>query len=415
MRQVRLYGRVEAEAERSVCPVCHGDYKLCRLDICPYLRHLKTLLGRVESSRTLFGSSPPSSLVGSWGYPRVYVGPLTPPLIDDTSLMERPELWLDMPLEKILSMRLSLVRGRVRANVREAGDPGRMLQSIQELGMAYTPTDVELWFSKEPKITPGFMVRTAPWGPSASLERAIIASNPLVPRTVEKAVSDTDLKASRAVVELYRGGISLSQIVRLLSLGLIGTKRWRRLVPTEWSITAVDGQVGRWLRKQVREKRWINSYQVYSYEAHHNKVSILMLPGPWMFEVIEVWHKDGTRIYRDHELPWEPDKYPEEVGGAFHALRLPVLEHLHRVGSQASVVAVAEVREGWIPLGVWRFREICRRALSKAETHDEVEEALNALDKHTWSPRTLWERNSVILKLTRSQTRLTRFVKLGKV
>ena len=413
--QARLYGRGEAEAERSPCPVCLGDYKLCRLDTCPYLRHLRSLLGRVESSRVLFGSSPPSSLVGSWGYPRIYVGPLTPPLIEDTSLMERPELWLDIPLEKILSMRLSLVRGKIRADVREAREPGRILQLVQELGMAYTPTDVELWFSKEPRIMPGFMVRSAPWGPSASIEKAVLASNPPVPRIVEKIVSDIDLKASRAVVELYRSGVSLNQIVRLLSLGLIGTKRWRRLVPTEWSITAVDDQIGKWLRRRVKENSWINSYHVYGHEAHHNKVSILMLPGPWMFEVIEIWHKGGVRIYRDHELPGEPDRYPEEVGGAFHALRLPVLEHLYKIRRQASVIVVAEVREGWIPLGVWRFREICRRALGKAETYDGLDEALNALDRHTWSPRILWERNSVILRLMKSQVRLTRFVGLGKV
>jgi len=421
MVQLRLYGvggRAELEAERRVpCPVCGGDFKRCRLDICPFLKDVRDILKRVERSKTVFGSSPPSALVGSWGYPKVLAGPLVPPLQADTSLMERYDLWVDLPLENLLKMRLSLVRGKRPVSVRAARNPDRLLQTFQELALAYAPTDVEMRLSKEPRLAPGFRVRAAPTGPSAAVEKAVIAENPAVPRPVEKAVSDLDLKASEAVVMLRGSGVDEAHIVRLLSLGLLGTKRWRKLVPTEWSITAVDDIIGKRLRARVKQHEWLDKYFLHSYGAHHNRVTVLLLPGPWMFEVIEIWHKRGfLTVYQDSELPGDVERYPENVGGAYHALRLPVLEKLDELKRQAAALVIAEVEEGWIPLGVWRFREICRRALaSKPQTFSELREALCAAEKFTWSSRRIWEQRSRLLRFHEKQTLITKFVLEEKI
>ena len=416
MVQVRLYrfaGRGELREERRVpCPVCGGDFKRCRLDVCPYLKDVRDLLRRVEHSKTVFGSSPPSALIGSWGYPKVLVGPLVPPIQADTSLMERYGLWVNLLLETLLKMRLSLVRGKTPLRVEAARNPPRLLQTLQELAMAYAPTDVEMRLSKEPRLMPGFRVRSAPTGPSAPLEKAIVAENPAVPRAVEKAVSDVDLKASEAVTMLYSSGIDEAHIVRLLSLGLLGLKPWRRLVPTEWSITAVDDLLGKSLRARIRGYPWLSDYLLYSHEAHHNHVTVLLLPGPWMFEVVEIWHKQGYyTLYQDSELPGDVDRYPENVGGAYHALRLPVLEKLMRLRRQASALVFAEVREGWIPLGVWRFREICRQALARnPRRFSSLAEAMEALEETLWTPSRIWESVSRLLRYHREQRLLTSYL-----
>lgn len=416
MVKLRIYGvggRGELKEERRVpCPVCGGDFKRCRLDVCPYLKDVRSLLRRVERSKTVFGSSPPSALIGSWGYPRLLVGPLVPPVQADTSLMERYNLWVNLPLETLLKMRLSLVRGKTPLRVEAARNPSRLLQTLQELAMAYAPTDVEMRLSKEPRFVPGFRVRAAPTGPSAPLERAIVAENPAVPRAVEKAVSDVDLKASEAVTILYDSGIDEAHIVRLLSLGLLGLKPWRKLVPTEWSITAVDDLLGKNLRNSVKEYPWLSDYLLYSHEAHYNHVTVLLLPGPWMFEVIEIWHKQGYyTLYQDSELPGDVERYPENVGGAYHALRLPVLEKLRRLRRQASALVFAEVREGWIPLGVWRFREICRQALAKSPRRfSTLAEAMEALKETLWTPTHIWRDRSRLLKYHREQRLLTSYL-----
>lgn len=404
----RALGEIDFE-ERVQCPICLGDYKNCKLEKCPFLKNVRDILLKLSKTRVLYGSSPPSTLVGSWGYPRVSLGPLVPPFIEDTSIMERQDLWLDMPLEKILSMRLSMVYGKKRVKVYDARNPDRLLQTIQELALSHQPVDVEMFLEKEPKINLKFSVRTTPVCPTATMEKIQLAHNPSTLHVIEETVSDTDLKVSEAALRLYLNGVREYNITRLLSLGLLGTKYWRRIVPMEWSITAVDDLLGRRFRKYVKMNQWITKYRVYCFEAHYNRITILMMPGPWSFEVIEIWSRlNNYKIYVDSELPGEVDKYPESVGGAYHALRLPVLEKLYKEGRQASVLVIAEISEGWIPLGVWRFREICRRALQHTPTKFNIlKEALEEVEKKTLTGIKYWKSLSRILKFHEFQERIT--------
>ncbi|MCS7126336.1 MAG: hypothetical protein NZ929_05445 [Aigarchaeota archaeon] len=406
-------GHGEVEIEKKIdCPVCKGDYKNCRLERCPYLKDVRELLSKIVKTKTIYGSSPPSALVGSHGYPRVSLGPLVPPFIDDTSLIEKHEEWLDIPLEKILSMRLSLVYGRTHVKVYEAKSPDRLIQNIQEVAMACKPVNLEMILHKEPKINPNFSVRTTPSGPIANLEKISIAENPVTFKVVEDVVDDVDLKAGEAILKLYSSGVPDYNIVRLLSVGLLGTKAWRKIVPTEWSITAVDDVLGRRFREHVKKNEWVTEYAVYSYKAHYNKVAILMMPGPWGFEVIEAWRKfNQIKVYTDSELPRESDRYPENVGGAYHAIRFPILEKLYRDRKQALVFVVAEVDEGWIPLGVWRFREICRRALRYApRKFSTLNEALDEISMIVDTPIKILAQNSRIIKFHKLQEKITQFI-----
>jgi len=50
--------------------------------------------GNLFTSDSLNGSSPPSVFVGSYGYPKVGIGPMVPPVHGDTTLLDSPELWL---------------------------------------------------------------------------------------------------------------------------------------------------------------------------------------------------------------------------------------------------------------------------------------------------------------------------------
>src|SRR2546427_284266 len=234
-----------AEVRREIaCRVCHGDIKRCRLAICPYLGRVREWFEGRRDLRTtnLFGASPPSAFVGSWGYPKVLVGPLVPPVRDeDTSILDASESWLSYDLPEILRFRLSLVRGKAPRRVAEARMPDRILSTVQEAAMASKPIDTEMWFTKKPTLVSPFSARAPPSGPSADLTKVDLASSPSVPRRVDDLVSDTDLRAGEAVTDLFDHGISQSQITRVFSVGLLGTKDRRRLVPTEWSITAVDG------------------------------------------------------------------------------------------------------------------------------------------------------------------------------
>ena len=67
--------------------------------------------GNLLTSDNVSGSSPPSVFVGSYNYPKVFVGPMVPPIHGDTELLDNPEKWAGKSLEEIVNFRLKLVRG----------------------------------------------------------------------------------------------------------------------------------------------------------------------------------------------------------------------------------------------------------------------------------------------------------------
>jgi len=365
------------------------------------------------SKEKVFGSSPPAVFVGSWNYPKVLAGPLVPPVsVGDTSVMDLPELWIDKSFSEILRYRFSLVRGKRFADVRSAGRPSKILSTFQEIVMASKPTDTEMWFNKKPKLSVVFSPREPPSGPSASIKHAFLAENPVVPKPVDYVVSDTDLKAEHGILRLYSSKINQRQITRMFSIGLLGAKKQRRLVPTEWSITAIDDILGKAVHKEILNYPWINKFMGFGHKALANNVQILLFPSSWMFEAQEAWLVSPNPVPGvDYELVRGRRSYASDLAGAYYAARLPVLEYLRQIRRQAGVLVFMEVYPEWIPLGVWRFREICREALRREPiVFDTLEEALDEMEKRLRLPLSRWLQRSQILQWFKSQTRLTKFL-----
>jgi hypothetical protein len=222
-----------------------------------------------------------------------------------------------------------------------------MLEKIQELVLSDKPVDTEASFEKRPDMRVSFSMREAPTGPSADLKELSVIDNPSVPRKVDRVVSDTDYRAAPGVAELFGGGISQRQITRLFSVGMLGVKDSRRLVPTAWSITAVDDIIGKSMADRVKYNPTIDEYRIYRAEALANNVVILLTPTPWMFENLELWHASAPnyRVDADFELYEGRKDYASNTAGAYYAARAPVLEYLDSTGRQAGAIAFLEVQD----------------------------------------------------------------------
>ncbi|MFW9886925.1 MAG: hypothetical protein ACFFER_02010 [Candidatus Thorarchaeota archaeon] len=401
--------------DERVCSRCMGHRHLCGINPCPLLMRAKAL-SSIESAVTgldLAGSSPPSIFVGEQGYPKVLAGPLIPPIIGrDAAIMERPDLWLEKTIDEILSFRFNLVRTKKLIPVDAAADPPRILSETQTLALSETPTSSEATLLKRPSFTSVFSDRTLPTGPSAPLQLFVLEDNPKVPKAVDKATSDTDLRAVGGIMEMFEGGVHQQQMTRLLSVGLLGEQRNRRLVPTKWSITAVDDIVGKELHKQVLRLPWINDYLVFVDHALGNTVALLFLPSGWQFEAMESWLGGlNPPIITDNEWFLGRKDYASSVVGAYYATRLPALQHLRKIGRQAGVIVFLEIDpQLWVPLGVWRFREIARRALqSQTKRFSSLDEALNEIGKHLRNPIERWLKLSKLYREFRAQTLIADF------
>ncbi len=95
--------------------------------------------GNLFSSNYISGTSPPSVFVGSYNYPKVFVGPMVPPIHGDASILDNPEKWKGKSLEEIVNFRLNLVRGIQKISINQID--GRCIENLQEVTMSSKPTD----------------------------------------------------------------------------------------------------------------------------------------------------------------------------------------------------------------------------------------------------------------------------------
>ncbi|HXG06527.1 MAG TPA: hypothetical protein VNI77_04280 [Nitrososphaera sp.] len=363
------------------------------------------------------GSSPPSVFVGRYGYPKVRIGPMIPPLHGDTSILDRPELWTGKSIEQIVEYRMSLVRGMFTMNANDVS--GRYLQNMQELAMSESAAETEATFEKKPladlDLEKEIRLNTevAPFGPAAPI-KTFKASSLSADHRIEAAFYDSDLKASDAVVELYLRGVPVSSIQKVLSVGMLGLKKNRRLVPTRWSISATDDTISRTLIKEyMADNPSIDLFEVTQYTHLANTYSVILIPDDtWSFEVIESWFSANGEVATgsDYENARGLDHYPT-IAGAYFAARLAVAEHLIRRRRKAAALVLREIHPEYvIPLGVWQIREGIREALRKPlEKFDSFEEALTFACKGMSLSRQEVANESRLLATLKSQTRITDF------
>jgi len=139
----------------------------------------------------------------------------------------------------------------------------------------------------------------------------------------------------------------------------------RKLVPTRWSITAIDDSLAKEKLKKIRLYPEIKDIEVFNSEYLGNHYEFLLLPEKWSFEVIEISIKNMS-VWHDHESFFQRKTYADNVAGGYYAARLPVTEYLERIKRQASIIVMREVRPEYsAPLGVGILRQCVRSAFEK--------------------------------------------------
>jgi DNA repair protein NreA len=358
--------------------------------------------GNLFSSDSISGSSPPSVFVGSFGYPKVGVGPMVPPMHGDTSLLDLPERWLGKSLEEIVNFRLSLVRGIQKVSVLEP--KGRYLESLQELAMAKNPPDSDITFHKSTLPTMILDGESAPFGPVGEIKSAKF-SGMSSHKTIEKSYYDKDMKAEDAIIALYNSGVEISKIQKCLSIGMFGKKR--KLVPTRWSITATDDAISKRLVLEILEFDEIDSYQLFMHEHLGNLFAVLLFPHRWVFEMEEAWHTSDGKIGfgADAEDADGIDHYPS-IAGAYFSAKLGVAEYLKSKKRQSGALVLREIRPEYaVPVGVWQVREAIRAAMRrKPVIFDALEPGIDAACKKMSVSKNEWLARGTMLKMLKQKS-----------
>jgi hypothetical protein len=323
-------------------------------------------------SNEFYGNSPPSVFVGRMGYPKVNVGVLSPAKIEPESwLYDAPEEWAarNYSARDIVRLRSNLINSRFKARIK--GTNEKILSIAQEIGMSCRPVELEISLKEKPSRTISLDRISSPLINSANVKKIKVVGNPKVERKVERVIYDTDMKAVDALSYLYEKGISENFLSKALSIGLFGIKKNRKLVPTRWSITAVDDTIAKTYLDEVRmfeEGECCAFYGGYN----GNYYLIMFFDDVWGFELFEIevplkinpWSKSGRFYATDYEDFYGRKNYAEETSGGYYAARLPIVKKLRGMQKQNAVMVIRLItEEDDVPVGVFAVREGVKKAL----------------------------------------------------
>ncbi len=402
--------------------------------------HLKAaLLGARHpefDSKQISGSSPPGVFVGRFGYPKVSVGPMVPAVSGDTEILDTPERWMGKGFDEIVDFRYSLLRGYSKSRVSDAHSGGRLIETLQEVAMMTKPVDTELILARRPRKILDLREDSQPFGPIAPLA-SFQTGNSSVDNRIEKAFYDGDLPADDAVLQLYTKGVLVTRIQRAFSLGMFGQSKARKLVPTRWSITAVDSNLSLRLMARVKQYPPIDEYRVYKYSYLDNTYVGILTPESWRFEWVEAWFEPEllATSFPDVDMAVDVEKSDytspngyqpvmlgdsegfrgrktyAKPGGCYYSARLAVSEYLDSIRRQAGAIMLREIHPGYImPVGVWNVRESLRSLLkTKFEGFDSMDTAMNYVSTIFEIPKHSWIQTSALLQKAYFQRKISEF------
>lgn len=370
----------------------------------------------VKVGKDLEGSTPPSVFIGRWSYPKVYAGPMMVGETGDTSIMDSPESWIGehKTQEDIINYRMNLVRGKQLIKITDLENP--FVEKLQDISLASKSIDSEATFGKHPRgalLTEDSM----PHGPSAVIEKFDIDAVRW-DKQLEKTFYDTDLTAREAVLNLHNKDVPFTAMQKAFSVGAIGTKYKRKLVPTRWSITACDSTLADLFLKEVRKFDILDTYRVYEFGSLNNYYIIILTPTEWQYEWYEAFIQligKEELIFSDYETNTDKKEY-SSVGGCYYTSKMAVLDALVKEKKQAGLIVLREAYEGYVPLGVFNVRENMKSAMSNPyKEFETLKDALKYAGTKLKIPISKYVKQGTLLNelLHTKQTTLDMYFKKG--
>jgi hypothetical protein len=374
-------------------------------EIVKHKNEIKKIVDYVKKG-DISGFTPPSALVGEYNYPNVSVGVI---FTEDNKaqIYDAPKLWAanNFKVADVFSLRTQLINASKNFNVNNIN-----LEELERIRLAVISSnelniDLKVSSVNLPKIDKDDFYQH---GVKTKLEKFKINDNFKIDQKIEKIYYDNDLKAQEGIKMLYSSKIDENKISKILSVGAMGVKR--KLVPTKWSITAVDDSIGKEEIDKVKAFKKGEDYLIKTGQFLGNRFTFIFLKGPWSFELLETWNRDAESVFMgsgDYEFYNGRKEYVKNTAGAYYAVRLAVLEKLLELKEQYSVLVVREILpEYFVPLGVWVVREGARKALEgESLPAQDLQTALAIAKSKILFPANL-EKRSVLLTMLRTQTTL---------
>ena len=351
----------------------------------------------------------PSIFVSKNNYPNIAVGFLS---TTKDQFHDNPQFWANrnyqIPL--ISGLRKDLLHTPFVANVKERAN--KQLELAQEFALAKRAVNAEITYISRNTQSLKSQGEAIPFGPSAKLSRVTPIENTPVDHRLEKAYYDIDASATTSLHELYKKGVQEHILSKLLSVGGLGRGQGRKLVPTRWSITAVDDTLCKSLKDKIVTEDTL-PYQAFMGDYLGNYFLVLIYDGPFMFHFIEVM--PNKVVKEDCESALGRTEYAKETAGGYYAAKEGVLSYLASIKKQATVVCIRFITDEYYQgLGVWVVRESVKKTMATQSILFSDKELLSTYAKKFSQKKygvnlQPFIDGSLVLKTLKSQKRLFEF------
>ena len=346
--------------------------------------------------------SKPYNLVLENNYPNLVIGP---GFYKNNKFAEKsdPINWKNKKLYEIDYQRKKQEFTFKEFSKKEAINPKKELEDLQWIAQSKKIAEFEIDFENKKKIinekVSGIENNAYP------LTNLKITKNIKIPKAIDKITNDTSLNAREGMLELYSKIDDVYKIEQLLSIGLLGTKKNRILVPTKWAITSVDDTIGKEIINSLKDYSLIEKIELFVFEFLENKFYIILLPYPWGFEMIE---KQIEKFTIDFEIGAPKKDYAKNVIGAYYAARLEIARYFQKNKKKGLGIIFRDISPTYYSRGVWVIREAVKLALEKKPLYFETKEKLfNYLKENSFS--STWIEQSNLIKNIRFQKRIFEF------
>jgi len=367
---------------------------------------------KIDSLSKFEGVSPPTIFIGSkLKYPLVNVGILSPlEKVEDASVFDDPKSWAenDFSISNIIGLRENLLNSRFQSNVMDARLNKKFTELAKEIAISSSPVDVEIELKTKVNFGNQSDRILTPHGMRADLKNAKVTSNVKIDQKVDRVMND-EIKANEGISYLYNSGINEYSLSKILSVGVMGLKKDKKMVPTRWSITATDDILSKELLKSVKDYKWVEKHKLFFGEYLGNQYLIFLFPNVWSYELFELYYP-GSSWNPGNEMKASTDSegfngrttYAKNCAGGYYATRLPILEYLNSIKRQAGVLVIRlETPSYWASLGVWVVRESVRKSFINFLDFETREELLEngkkvSIKKFGFNPDLIYKKSNLI-------------------
>jgi len=206
-----------------------------RFEIVKKMAETRFKLKNFDKISELDSVSPPSVFIGSkLRYPEMNVGILSPLVRDDDAwVYDDAKYWAenDFQISDVVSLREGLLNSRFKTKAKNVRSSSKFLDIAKEIAVASKPVDIEIKLKKKISLNRKKDRITMPQSLGAPLEKAKITSNVKIHRKVDKVMND-EIKSGESLEFLYKNNFNEYTLSKILSIGVLGLKKNKRLVPT---------------------------------------------------------------------------------------------------------------------------------------------------------------------------------------